>query len=323
VQAILDRYGSYLLQLTMGDKGSYLYAAFGAPLAHDDDAARAVAAALELRLPAEGMDFISHVQIGLSQGQIWAGAYGGPTRRTYGVLGNEVNIAARLMGKAEPGQILVSKRVADATAKSYQFKYLRPLEIKGVKEPLPVFAVLGRRVRSPMLTTLLVGRSDELAQMEKALDSALSGKGQILSLEGEAGTGKSRLAAEFVERGIKRGLQAALGVCQSTSQGIAYFPWRQAFRTLFDLADEPLAGEDLVAWTARQTAQVETTVNNKNPAWLLRLPLLGDLLGLPIPDNATTAAFDSRLRQEALFALAVEIVQTWAQGQGQAQRGFI
>ena len=74
-------------------------------------------------------------------------------------------------------------------------------------------------------------------------------------------------------------------------------------------------GEDQATLTARQMAQVQSIVNEMNPDWSIRLPLLGDLLDLPIPDNATTAAFDAQLRQEALFALAVDLVQAWAQDQ--------
>jgi class 3 adenylate cyclase/tetratricopeptide (TPR) repeat protein len=315
VQSVLARYDESYLRLTVGDKGSFLFAAFGVPLVHDDDAARAVAVALELRSPPGGMDFVKDVQIGLSQGRIWAGACGSSRRCAYDMMGDEVNLAARLMGKAQPGQILVSKRVADAAAKNYDFRHPRMIALKGLKDPLPIFEVLGRRIRPLIFTSPLLGREDELAQMEQALQAVLSGKGQVLRLEGGAGIGKSHLAAEFSERAINRGLRVVQGTCQSTSQGIAYYPWRQVLRSLLGLAEEPLAGRDLKSWTGQQIAQVEALVNYTNPGWLPRLPLLGDLLDLPIPDNATTAAFDARLRQEALFALAVEMVQNWAQGQ--------
>ncbi len=308
VQNTLARYESYLLQVTIGDKGSYLYAAFGAPLAHGDDPARAVAAALELRSPPSELGFITGVQMGISQGRMRTGAYGGPTRCTYGVLGDEVNIAARLMSKANPGQTLVSKRIADVAGKSYHFQYWRTLEVKGVKKPLPTFVALGRRLRPPMFTGPLFGREAELAKMEGVLERALAGKGQILRLEGKAGAGKSHLVAEFVEQALSRGWRVAQGTCQGTT----YYPWLQIFRSLFGLPDEPLAAEDLASWSMRQVARVETAVKKTNPAWLSRFALVGDLVGLPIPDNEITATFDPKLRQEALFALAVEIVQAWA-----------
>ncbi len=320
VQNVLARYEGYLLQLIVGDKGCYLYAAFGAPLAHDDDAARAVASALELRAAPPELAYIGGVQIGISQGQMRAGAYGGSARRTYGVLGDEVTAAARLMQKADPGQVLVSSRVADAASRYYTFEYLGEVELKGKAVPMPAYIPLERRAASRQRPETaysypLVGREREMAQMGQILDLAFGGQGQILRLQGAAGVGKSHLAAEFVDLAVRQGVRAVSGICQSTTQGIAYAPWQQAFRALFDLTGSAGQGEDLQTWHTRQIAQLEKTVRQANPDWLLRLPLLGDLLDLPIPDNETTSAFDPQLRQESLLALAVEVVQGWSRQQ--------
>lgn len=317
VQGVLARYEGYMLQQINGDKGSYLYAAFGAPLAHEDDPCRAVRAAVELLSPPPELDFVGKVQIGISQGRMRTGDYGGTARRTYGTLGDEVNVAARLMGVAAPGQILVTQQIAQAAASRNEFECIGQISVKGKQDPLTVSRVLGIRQTPPprsiaFFSHPLVGRDRELALMEKVLESTLSGRGQVLRLEGEAGLGKSHLAAEFVERAICRGFRAVSGICQSTGQSVPYYPWREVFRALFDLGEEPEAGEDPLAWSARQIAQVEARVNDTNPAWFSRLPLLGDVLGLPIPDTPATAAFDPKVRQQALFALAVEIVQTWA-----------
>jgi adenylate cyclase len=342
-QNILVQYEGYLLQLIMGDKGSYLYTAFGAPIAHDDDTRRAVAAALELRSLPVYLDFIDNVQIGISQGRIWAGAYGSLLRRTYGVLGDEVNLAARLMGKAEPGQILVSQRVADTTSQNYQFKSIGLVKVKGKRNPLPVFVALDRQqlqTPEPVRANPLVGREAELEYMEQILTSVLAGAGQILRLEGPAGVGKSRLVAEIVVRASGRGFRVATSVCQSISQNVAYSSWREIFQTLladlgFPVADvgradqsasseerpviqnstEALRSSTGVMHDSTRTLRSLQAALASNPSWLLRLPLLGDLLGVRIPDNTTTATFDPRLRQAALFSLVVELVQSWAQTQ--------
>ena len=317
VQSVLARYEGYMFQLTLGDKGCYLYGAFGAPLAHDDDPARAAAAAIELHAPPVEGCCEGGVQIGISQGRLRAGAYGGTMRRTYGVLGDEVNIAARLMGIAEPGQTLVSDHVARAIAESCQLEAVGRVQVKGKQEPIPVSVLLGRRLStalSPMGTfrNPLVGREGELEQMMQCLEQAVDGQGQILRLEGEAGLGKSHLAAEFVTRAADRGFRVAAGICQSTGQAVPYYPWRQAFRGLLGLSDEPAGSEEQIAWAGEQIARVEAWVEKTNREWFPRLALLGDLLGLPIPDTATTAAFDPQVRQQALIALVVEIVQAWS-----------
>jgi tetratricopeptide (TPR) repeat protein len=121
-------------------------------------------------------------------------------------------------------------------------------------------------------------------------------------LIGEAGMGKSHLAAHFIRRARERGARVVVGVCQSVTRSAAYTPWRQIFSSLLDLED-----------SAEQEAidRLTSKLQSEQPGWALRLPLLGDLLGLPIPDNPTTAAMDSTLRQASLFSLLVEMLQTW------------
>ena len=106
VQRILTSYGGNLLHLTLGDKGAYLYAVFGSPVAHEDDAARAAAAALELR-ELESATAAPDIQIGITYGRLRSGTYGHAHRQTFTCLGDAVNLAARLMAKAPPGQIYV------------------------------------------------------------------------------------------------------------------------------------------------------------------------------------------------------------------------
>lgn len=314
VQAVLARYGGFLLSITIGDKGSFLYATFGALSSHENDPARAVASALDLQTPSE-LNFIGPVQIGITLGRVRAGTFGGSTRHTYGVMGDEVNMAARLMQNAQPGQILVSHRIAEAVTQEYRLEYLGPLKVKGKEEPIPVSAVLGRgrqSARKPvkLFATPLVGRETELAQLEPLLAGSAAGAGQILRIEGPPGMGKSHLVAEFAECALQRFWRVVTGTCQSTSQDVPYHPWRQIFRSLFILMGDTDEGD-----AAQHIAQVEAIVEELDPAWLPRLPLLADLLRLPIPDNATTATFDPHLRQEALFTLVIDLLQSWAKTQ--------
>lgn len=313
VQSVLADYEGFLLQVTMGDKGSYLYGAFGAPYAHDDDPERAVAAALDLLSPPSHAASISQVQIGISQGRMRAGPYGGTTRRTYGVLGDEVNTAARLMSNAPPGHILISQRIVDTIESRYHLRSLGKMKVKGKREPIAVSLVLGRQQTPRSQVTSLfrsppVGRDNELQVLSQHLQQALEGAGQVVRLEGVAGIGKSHLVAAFGATAEEQGVWLLDSVCQSTSQQIAYTPWQQILRGLLELDQ---------LWTTTQEATqriaaLEATIRQRNPDWLLRLPLLGDLLDLPIPDNPTTAAFEPRLRQEALFSLVVDLIQTAA-----------
>ena len=105
-QRICSEYGGNVLQLTLGDKGAYLYAVFGSPHAHEDDGARAAAAALELRA-LDRVTAAADLQIGLASGRLRSGTYGHAMRRTFVCLGDAVNLAARLMSQAPPGGVYV------------------------------------------------------------------------------------------------------------------------------------------------------------------------------------------------------------------------
>lgn len=309
VQQIIHRYEGALIQLTTGDKGNYLYAAFGAPIAHDDDSRRALAAALELRNLPNDFPFMKAVRIGISQGRMRVGAYGSETRRTYGVLGDEVNLAARLMGIARPGQILLSVRTAEVVVDLYPLEPLGQVTVKGKSEPLALFTVVGDRLRldeqvAALFATPLVGRDAELARMDEILAQVAEGKGRVIRLVGSAGVGKSHLAAAFLGHARGQTFQVAIGSCQSTESHVAYASARQIARQFLALPDisDPMA----------QIEHITAAIAQMNPAWSLRLPLLGDLLGLSIPDNGATASFEPQLRQQALIALALEIVRARA-----------
>src|SRR5919199_624384 len=311
VQGILVHYGGFLIQLTVGDKGSYLYAAFGAPLAHGDDAIRAITAALELRVPPPELNFIQNVQIGVSQGRMRTGAYGGVTRRTYGVLGDHVNLAARLMQNAPPGEVLVSAAAHKPAAEAFTWESLPPLRVKGKSEPVNVFRVVGTkdrhavRLQEPRYGIPMVGRQAELVLFEQKLAEVLAGQGRIVAITAEAGMGKSRLLAELIRLASAQQLTVYGGECQSYGTHNSYLVWESIWQAFFDL--------DGTASLDEQVQRLEAQLAAIDPALVARLPLLGVALNLPIPDNDLTRSLDAKLRKASLEALLVDCVRARAQ----------
>ena len=231
-QEILTRYDGSLLALTIGDKGSYFYAAFGAPIAHEDDPRRAVSAALELRDRPPELGFIRSVHIGLSQGAMRAGAYGGMTRRTYGVLGDEVNLAARLMQKAGRGEVLVSQHIFKAIGNAFNGETLPPVQVKGKADPIAVARVLGKqagRATAAYYDTPLVGRDAELAHLTHFVQPVFEGNCAGLAyMYGEPGMGKSRLLYEVRHRlerdhALKWFICPADGILRQSLNPLQYF----------------------------------------------------------------------------------------------------
>jgi adenylate cyclase len=311
VQNELKAYDGYLLQLTVGDKGSYLMASLGAPVAHEDDAIRAVSAALKLIKAPKTLDCIWPIQIGISLGRTRAGAYGGFARRTYGVMGDDVNLAARLMQAAADGQILVSEGVYQATRGIFTWESLPKMKLKGKLEPVAVYQVIERQTRRtfrlqvPEYHLPMVGREAELAQCEAFLSESLKRQGRIIALVGDAGLGKTRLVAEIIQRVAERGLVGLGGECESFATETSYLVWRSIWSGFFDLE---------TSWTPdEQIEAIRTQLEGIQPGLAQRLPLLDAVFNFHIPDNELTQAFDAKLRKTSLESLLVTCLQTRAQ----------
>ncbi len=320
VQHILARLDGNLLQLTIGDKGSYLYAAFGAPVAHEDDAIRIANAALELLALSTSISYLEPVQIGITTGQMRTGAYGSNTRRTYGVLGDAVNLSARLMAAAQPGNILVSQAAKAAAGERFIWESLPDMRVKGKSETVTVFRLAGvkkdRHVRllEPQYQLPMVGREAELtlfaekltAVSTTAVASALNegvsqNQGQIIGVTGEAGLGKSRLTAELIRLARQAGLTVLGGECESYGTTSSYLVWRGIWRGFFDL-DPALSVEAQVASLTNQLEQLDPTL-------LPRLPLLGGVLNLDIPENDLTQSLDAKVRKSSLEEMLTRCLQ--------------
>jgi class 3 adenylate cyclase/tetratricopeptide (TPR) repeat protein len=317
VQQILVRYGGQLIQITIGDKASYLYASFGALVAHDDDARRAVAAALEaLSLPAE-LDYIGDVRIGVTLGRTYCGAYGSSSCRTYGVQGDSVNLSARLMQAAPSGGVLTDDGVYRAAEHSFLWEQRPPLRVKNKSEPVAVFRPLATRsqpvagLQEPLYTVPFVGREAELTAINDTIGRTFAGEGRIIAFVAEAGMGKSRLVAETIQlwrtgsphsRG--HGIDVHAGECESYAASNSYHVWHGILRSFFGL-DETAADEE-------QIAALEDQLRAINPALVPRLPLLGLALNLSIPENDLTRSLDAKLRKGSLEALLVDCLRARA-----------
>jgi predicted ATPase/class 3 adenylate cyclase len=308
VQQVVAAYEGVILDLTLGDKGSYLYAAWGAPVAHEDDDRRAAHAALELRVPPPAFSFIGAVQIGLSRGEMRTGAYGSAMRRTYGALGDEVNLAARLMQAAPPGQILASGRVQAACANYFTWETLPPLQLKGKQALIPAYQLHEARhttirLHEPRYHAPLVGRRMELEQITATLQRAAAGEGQIVGVVGEAGLGKSRLVAEAVRAAQADGWTVYGGAAQSFGTNSAYLAWQPIWRAFFGLSAD-LEGEP--------AAQIQRELTQLTPGASERLALLEPVLGLPLPETDLTANMEEKLRKESREALLVDLLKARA-----------
>lgn len=273
-QTLIDHHGGVLAQVVLGDKGGYLYAVFGAPVAHEDDAARAVAAAWAL---ARGEPGRSAPAIGISQGRTYAGAYGSPMRRTYGLLGVEVNTAARLMSEAPAGTLLLTERVA-AEAPDFRSAAFATLALRGLARPLPILRVVGRAARRRQLPrrALVVGRAREQALLADQLADLVRGESGVVVVEGEPGIGKSRLLADLVDHAEAAGVTTIVGFAEALEATTPYHAWRAPLSELLAVGPRGEPSPAILAALA-------------DPAIAPLLPLLATILPLQLADTPQTA----------------------------------
>jgi adenylate cyclase len=314
IQICAKRHQGTLLQLTVGDKGSYAYINFGALGNHEDDPRRAVKTALDLKKAVEELGIQVPLQIGVSQGVMRVGDLGGRTRREYSALGDDVNLAARLMVSAAPGEILISGRLRKVLLDGFMVEARPSMTMKGKKELVPVFAVLGLeqhraiRLQEPSYALAMIGRNREMALLGEKLQSVMQGRGQIIGVMGEAGMGKSRLVAEGIRLARRKSLVGYGGACQSDGNNTPYLVWRPIWNAFFDL--------DPSSSLRKQIRSLEAELEDRTPEYMDALPLLGTALGLSLPENDFTRSLQPKDRKTQLETLLVKCLESAAQENG-------
>jgi class 3 adenylate cyclase/DNA-binding SARP family transcriptional activator len=235
LSAEVDRFGGTIIT-SMGDG---LLAVFGAPLAHEDDAERAVRAGLAIRdcqliEPSDPFDNPIEVRIGINTGEVIAGLAGPEGRRDYTVMGGTVNVAARLMSGASNRTVLVGEETYRATRGRVRYDSAPPIETRGPERPVIAWEALdvspgppGR----PLGTLPMVGREQELTLLEGIWTKvSREARPHLVTLLGEPGIGKSRLSAELERRLRDLGTMVLHGRCLPYGEAVGYCAMAMALR---------------------------------------------------------------------------------------------
>jgi class 3 adenylate cyclase len=233
------RHGGTVIDI-MGDG---VLAVFGAPVAHEDDAERAVRTGLAIRdrhfKDAHGNDIPVHV--GINTGEVMAGQIGPAEHRQYAVLGDTTNTASRLTGAAPPGCVLVGAETYRATHRKVRYGELAAVSVKGKQEPLAAWEALevGAVPEARLLRTMpLVGRASELALLSQVWAKVVrESRPHLVTVVGEAGIGKSRFVAE-AERRVLSGVSILRGRCLPYGEALGYWALATALRSATGIAAE-------------------------------------------------------------------------------------
>ncbi len=293
--------------------GDEIMALFGAPAAHENDAERALRAALEMtaRLrdfnARHGTDLGLH--FGINTGLVIAGAIGAQQQQQYDVMGDAVNVASRLEGESERGEIFVGPDTYRLTSALFEFEPLPPVRVKGKSEPMPIYKLLREKARPgqvrglPGLEAGMVGRNAELAALLRAGEALAAGRGGAFAILGEAGLGKSRLITEWKSAAEKsptsstRLLSFVEGRCLSYGRGLVYHLVVDLLKSLLNMP------------TAAEAAELDAALRALTESLGVEgYAFLAHLLSLPLSDEAQQqmAALDPQaLQARTLVALGV------------------
>ncbi len=301
--------------------GDGIMALFGAPIAHEDHAQRACYAALHLRdeiacyatevKREHGVGFST--RMGIHSGEVVVGKIGDDLRMDYTAQGHSVGLAQRMESLAEPNTCYLTAATAALAGGYFGLDDLGEFRVKGVAAPVRVHRLAGvgaSRTRFDVSRarglTRFVGRAADLRTLEDALDQAAAGSGQVVGVVAEAGTGKSRLCFEFLERCRARGMHVYEGRAVAHGRNIPFLPILELFRAYFGIT---LQDDDR---SAREKIAGRLVVLDQGLAEAL--PLLYDFLGVADPQRPAPR-LDPESRQHQLIGVMRQVMQTVSEAQ--------
>ena len=294
-QEAADRYEICILGSDIAADGGKLLFSAGAPRAIGDDEERMLLTMRHIidagtRLP---------VRAGVTRGYVFTGEVGPPYRRTYAVMGDVVNLAARLAAKAPWREVYTIDPVLQRAHNRFSRTEVPPFMVKGKSRPIEAFSV-GEALRAapasgPAAQLPLHGRDAELATIVEAIDRAAAGAGAFIELSGENGTGKSRLLSEARDR--TSAMRAIRTICESYTRAVPYISSRDMLRQLLSL-DWDASDEVVLAW-------LREAVSSELEPWL---PLLAIALGVEAPSTREVDELAADARTARLHEVVVRFL---------------
>lgn len=298
VQAAADEEKVTFLASDLDDNGGKIILVTGVPTAGDDDEGRMLRA---LRYIADCPLRLA-LQIGVNRGHVFAGEIGAEFRRTFTVMGDTVNLAARLMAAAPQGGILSTAAVLNRSHTLFATEDVPPFKVKGKTAPVQAYAVGTAEGINPEVRSTLpfVGRQAEIEKLEIAMASAEKGAGRVILVEADRGLGKSRLVDEV--RGRHPDVLMLLLQGEPYGQGTPYLPFQRSLRGFLGISsdDDQLAAEQLKELVAALGPEMGPLAG-----------LLGPLIDVELADTPESAAITPEFRRDRTADLLVQLYDTF------------
>ncbi|HET9199775.1 MAG TPA: AAA family ATPase, partial [Dehalococcoidia bacterium] len=290
--------------------GDGIMALFGAPLAHEDHAARACYAALAMQAAMRGYTesvrrthgMTLQIRVGLNSGEVVVRAIGNDLHMDYSAVGQTTHLAARMEQLAAPGSVVLTAGTLRLVEGLVRVLELGPVPVKGVTGPVEVFELTGasgarRRLQASVSRglTRFVGRDAEIEALRQSLERAGAGHGQVVAAVGEAGVGKSRLTYEFVHWPRTHGWMVLETACVSYGRATPYFAIVDLLKRYLHVDD----GDDARTVRAKVTGHILTLDEKLQKA----IPAVLFLLDALPPDSEFLTLESAQRRRLTLDAL--------------------
>ena len=293
-QRVAEEHGVCFLESDIERDGGKIILVAGVPQTEGGDEERILRTVRGL---ADGYSRLP-LRIGASRGRVFAGEVGARFRRTYTILGTTAALAARLMGRAEPGQLLTTPDVLERSRSAFETTALEPFQLKGIPEPVTahdVHAVAGEAETVGLHELPFVGRERELAILSAALGPVRLGFGNIVELIGDPGMGKSRLVEELQEQAPD--LVAVTAACAQYEASTPYFAFRSLLRSLLEL---PQNGAGPTALRKR--------IEELDPELIPWLPLVALPLDVPVESTQEVEELQPAFRRARLHGVVESVL---------------
>ncbi len=289
VGRVTSELGLTWLESDIDVDGGKLYITAGAPSstgADEERMLRGLRAILDT-------DSALTLRAGVNRGPSFAGDIGASARRAYAVMGDTVNLSARLAARAEPGEILATGEVLERSRTQFETT-AQPFLVKGKERAITAYSVgsaTGVVEEETAKQLPIVGREQELAELRTAVDAARMRQSQIAELVGEPGIGKSRLVEELKTLAV--GFTHLTTRCDQYAVSVPYFPLRSLLRPLAGITEAESAEEA----GARLTPWVEAVM----PEFVPLLPLLAIPFDAEVPPTPESEEIEAAFRRERVF----------------------
>jgi class 3 adenylate cyclase/tetratricopeptide (TPR) repeat protein len=295
-------------------QGDGIMALFGAPLAHEDNAVRAAYAALDIQkdVHAACSPDIA-VRVGLHAGDVLVRAIHNDLSIDYDAIGPTVHLAARMEQIAPPGAIYCTANVMRMTMGFVDGQPLGQVAVKGIRQPIDLFQIVGHtsartrwEVTAARGLTRFVGRDNELARLQRAVELAAAGSGQLVVVRGQPGTGKSRLVHEFLQSSQLSGWLVLKTAAAAYERGTPYLAISNLLRSWIGIPEQALPAE-----ASRRLYEALAALPTGSSIYV---PALQWLLDLPVED-ADWPALDATERRQRMRAALKDLCLCCAENQ--------